>query len=475
MFRPSYNRTATGRLNNYRKSGEYRVEQENKIPIKGIRIRTLNFGMIFVSCVLYILLIVASFYALREYRAMVVATDSYIASEKNALLLAEGSDYLTEEVRLFAVNANLKHVENYFTEVYTTRRREKVFEVFEAYEAHENYHLLQKALDDSNNLMEQEIYSMKLVASAQDYDMEEFEDVQKVALSPEDQALSPEEKRDKARDLVFGVEYQEKKALIMDGVSTFMSQIIRESQQEQQKSTDSLRVTMYRQQVLISILFIENILVFILIIRLIIKPLQIYIRNIKDEKRMEIIGSYEFKYLALTYNNIFELNVANEAVLRHQAEHDPLTGLMNRGAFEQLRKAFRANSEPLILMIIDVDKFKLVNDGYGHETGDKVLKKVARLLEESFRTTDYCARIGGDEFAVIMVNVMSDMKSVVVSKISALNDKLLHPDDGLPEVSLSVGAAYSEHGFTDDLYNQADKALYVVKEHGRCDCRFYKR
>ncbi len=464
-----------GRLNHYRKSGEYCVEQENKVPIKGIRIRTLNFGMIFVSCVLYILLIVASFYALREYQAMVVATDSYIASEKNALLLAEGSDYLTEEVRLFAVNADLKHVENYFTEVYTTKRREKVFELFESYETHENYNLLQKALDDSNNLMKQEIYSMKLVASAQNYDMEGFEDVQKVELSPEDQALGPEEKREKARDLVFGTEYQEKKALIMDGVSTFMNEIIQESQQEQQESTDGLRVTMHRQQVLISILFIENILVFILIIRLIIKPLQIYIRNIKDEKRMEIIGSYEFKYLALTYNNIFELNVANEAVLRHQAEHDPLTGLMNRGAFEQLRKAFRANSDPLILMIIDVDKFKLVNDGYGHEMGDKVLKKVARLLEESFRTTDFCARIGGDEFAVIMVNAMSDMKSVVVSKINALNDKLLHPDDGLPKVSLSVGAAYSEHGFTDELYNQADKALYVVKEHGRCDCRFYKR
>lgn len=450
------------------------MKTDNKIPIRGMRIQTLNFVMIFVSCILYILLLAATSYALHEYQVMVSATDDYIDCEHQALLLAEGSNYLTEQVRLFAVNADTEHVENYFTEVYTTRRREQVFELFETYDSNKNYDLLQTALDNSNKLMEQEIYSMRLVADAQNCDMADYEDVQKVRLSPEDQALSSEEKMEKARDLVFGSEYQESKALILGDVSAFMDGIIRENKQAQQKSTDDLKSSMKRQQFLISILFIENILVFILIIHLIIKPLQIYVKNIKDEQRLEITGSYEFKYLALTYNNIFELNVANETMLRHQAEHDPLTGIINRGAFNQLKEAFKIKSEPLILMIIDVDKFKLVNDGYGHETGDRVLKKVAGLLEESFRSTDFPARIGGDEFAVIVTNAAPDMKSIIEDKVKAMNEVLQHPEDGLPEVSLSVGAAYSESGFPDDLYKQADAALYDVKEHGRCGCRFYE-
>lgn len=190
---------------------------------------------------------------------------------------------------------------------------------------------------------------------------------------------------------------------------------------------------------------------------------------------LEITGSYEFKYLALTYNNIFELNAANETVLRHQAEHDPLTGIINRGAFDHLKQLFKAKLDPIALLIIDVDKFKLVNDGYGHETGDKVLQKVARLLEESFRSTDFPARIGGDEFAVIITDITEDLKSVIENKINLLNDMLLHPDDGLPAVSLSVGAAFSDCGFADELYSQADEALYDVKKHGRCGLKFYQK
>ncbi len=447
---------------------------ESKTSIKGMRIRTLNLSMIVVSCILYILLLVASTYALQEYKVMVSATENYVSCQKNALLLAEGSDYLTEQVRLFAVNADLKHVENYFTEVYTTKRRDSVFELAELYDANPYYDRLQLALDNSNRLMEQEIYSMKLVAAAQNYDMADYKDVQNVELRAEDLALSREEQMDKACDMVFGEEYQKNKAQILDDISDFVNDIIHKNQQEQQESTTDLRNTMRQQQVLISILFIENILVFILIIRLIIKPLQIYISNIKDEKRLEITGSYEFKYLALTYNNIFEINAANEDMLRHQAEHDPLTGIINRGAFEHLREIFKSKPEPLIFLIIDVDKFKLVNDGYGHETGDKVLKKVAKLLEDSFRSSDFPARIGGDEFAVIVTHATWDMVSIIENKIHTLNEMLLHPDDGLPEVSLSVGGAYSERGFAEDLYANADAALYEVKENGRCGCRFYK-
>ena len=174
------------------------------------------------------------------------------------------------------------------------------------------------------------------------------------------------------------------------------------------------------------------------IIFLIIKPLRVYVNCIRKGKLIEITGAYEFKYLALTYNDIYEVNAANEILLRHQAEHDPLTGLMNRGAFDHVKEVLRVKAQPIALLLIDVDQFKLVNDGYGHEVGDKVLKKVARLLGESFRSTDFPARVGGDEFSVILTGVDRGQQAQIEEKIKTINDALRNPTDGLPQVSLSV-------------------------------------
>ena len=448
---------------------------DRKIQIRGIKIRTLNVVMISISCVLYVLLLWATVHALQKYDIMVSATEHANACQKNAALVSEGSDHLTEQVRLFAVTMDKQYLMNYFKEIYSTKRRDTVLDQLGDYDiSSKTSDYLRTALNESNELMQTEMYSMKLIAAANNYSLTNYSDVEQIDLTTEDAALSPKQMIEKAQDLVFGSDYQNAKKSISRNITNFLDAILIDSRQKQQASTLNLKRTMRNQQILISILFIENILIFILIIRLIIKPLQIYINNIKHEKRLEITGSYEFKYLALTYNNIFELNAANELILRHQAEHDPLTGIMNRGAFEQLKTAFKTYTDPFAFLIIDVDKFKLVNDGYGHETGDDVLKKVAKLLEKSFRSTDYPARIGGDEFAVIVTNITPDMKTVILNKINAINETLMNPDDDLPQVSLSVGAALSECGFTDDLYKKADTALYEVKEHGRCGCRFFE-
>ena len=442
---------------------------DRKIQIRGIKIRTLNVVMISISCILYVLLLWATVHALQKYDIMVSATEHANACQKNAALVSEGSDYLTEQVRLFTVTMDKQYLMNYFKEIYSTKRRDTVLDQLGDYDiSSKTSDYLRTALNESNELMQTEMYSMKLIAAANHYSMTNYSDVEQIDLTTEDAALSPKQMIEKAQDLVFGSDYQNAKKSISRNITNFLDAILIDSRQKQQASTLNLKRTMRNQQILISILFIENILIFILIIRLIIKPLQIYINNIKHEKRLEITGSYEFKYLAFTYNNIFELNAANELILRHQAEHDPLTGIMNRGAFEQLKTAFKTYTDPFAFLIIDVDKFKLVNDGYGHETGDDVLKKVAKLLEKSFRSTDYPARIGGDEFAVIVTNITPDMKTVILNKINAINETLMNPDDDLPQVSLSVGAALSECGFTDDLYKKADTALYEVKEHGRC-------
>lgn len=446
---------------------------EEKKQVKGVRISAVNLAMIAISCVLYILLILATIHISQQYKTVHSSMDEYITFEENESFLTEGSAYMTEQVRLYTVTLEPEYMERYFTEVNETRRRETALERMEAvYEDDEAYAYLTEALRHSNDLMRDEIYAMRLISEAQAYPEESLPpEVREAPLSAGDQALSSDEMIQKARELVFGTAYQDAKTRIQDSVENSLESMHKMTNEKMMSDTASLESTMTRQRWLISILFAETVVTFLLIIMLIIKPLQIYINCIQEEKMMEITGSYEFKYLALTYNDVFELKNANEVMLRHRAEHDPLTGLINRGGFEQLKNVLRVKGGPLGFLIIDVDKFKLINDGYGHEVGDRVLKKVARALESHFRASDHAMRIGGDEFAVILTDMMRDMSPLLIQKVKEINDFLLHPDDGLPPVSLSVGGAFSENGFTDDLYQRADAALYQVKENGRCGCR----
>ena len=160
-------------------------------------------------------------------------------------------------------------------------------------------------------------------------------------------------------------------------------------------------------------------------------------------------------------------------MLREKAEKDALTGILNRGAFDQLRSRLKMKLTPICLLLIDVDVFKSINDTYGHEMGDRALKRVAELLEDTFRASDFPARIGGDEFAVIMTEVNEDSRESIARKAEEMNHILLKGENGLPKFSLSIGIAFSDRGFDDELYKKADKALYRVKEAGRCGYAFY--
>lgn len=83
-------------------------------------------------------------------------------------------------------------------------------------------------------------------------------------------------------------------------------------------------------------------------------------------------------------------------------------------------------------------------------------------------------RLGGDEFAVVMPRVAPGLRQVIEKKVTALNQGLKIRENDLPSASVSAGAAFSEHGFTEELYRNADWALYAAKKNGRCGCSFYE-
>ena len=167
-------------------------------------------------------------------------------------------------------------------------------------------------------------------------------------------------------------------------------------------------------------------------------------------------------------------DVTEEKLMRRQAEYDSMTGVLNRGAFDQIINLMEKDKRDFALVIVDVDNFKNINDTCGHAAGDSVLKRVSKLLVEGFRSIDRVYRIGGDEFAVVMMDVTSKHAYTIGKKISAINKQLATRDGDAPAVSLSVGAAFMDRENPgESLFKDADLALYYVKEHGRNGCHVY--
>ena len=169
----------------------------------------------------------------------------------------------------------------------------------------------------------------------------------------------------------------------------------------------------------------------------------------------------------------FFVHVASrsERDLTNEAERDGMTGLYNRSAYEKILSGL--NVPATTLLLVDVDHFKAVNDTYGHDTGDRVLKKIAELLTHAFRSEDYICRIGGDEYVVLMKTAPELTDGTIRNKVDAINGALTHPGDDLPPVSISVGVSSgAEHATAVALFTSADRALYRVKAAGGKDCAF---
>jgi diguanylate cyclase (GGDEF)-like protein len=162
---------------------------------------------------------------------------------------------------------------------------------------------------------------------------------------------------------------------------------------------------------------------------------------------------------------------------------DPMTGLRNRRAFEkelaiQFERA-RRYSRPLSLIMVDVDHFKTINDGYGHPAGDAVLREVAHCIARQTRSSDLVARIGGEEFAVVLPETPLFEAVQVAEKIRAgvAASPLKVGNIELP-VTISAGAAnmpHSEVNSSEELVHAADQALYRAKERGRNRIELEKR
>jgi two-component system, cell cycle response regulator len=164
---------------------------------------------------------------------------------------------------------------------------------------------------------------------------------------------------------------------------------------------------------------------------------------------------------------------ARSVTLEYEALTDGLTGMHNRRYFDdamnEYLEQFRKIDKPIGLMILDLDHFKKVNDTYGHDVGDEVLRQIARCLQEFTRYHDVVARLGGEEFAVVAPNMSRESLFKLAERIRyAISSLNIKSGNVTLRVTMSIGLTiWDQKETAEQLYKRADMQLYQAKRSGR--------
>lgn len=184
-------------------------------------------------------------------------------------------------------------------------------------------------------------------------------------------------------------------------------------------------------------------------------------RDLKPVTAHDFVIARSLRYVQLTL-----LRAAEQAQLEYLATHDHLTDVANRRLFTERLTETLATRDDVIVMFCDLDAFKNINDTLGHKLGDEVLAETARRLRSAIPDDALLARMGGDEFTVMLHGSLDEATATAERMVTALEEPM-HLEGSVVRVALSVGIAQAQPGSTaGGLLNRADSALYEVKRAG---------
>ena len=446
------------------------VLSPSESEIHAPKLSVVNIAVIALSIAFTVIATILMFQLFYSLKGEKTAHDRFNSCVSAATQLMDASDDLTRDALLYSASGETKFLDSYLDELDSKRNRDKALEVLENEASNTKAAKeLQEALDNSNKLARYELYAMRLTADSQGlFPMPER--LAEVKLSEEDLPLSEQRKAELSKSMLLGSAYSALKQPIEKDVDECLESLVEELSEEESHYENQVEHLMILMFVAISGLFIVVLVAALVNWRLVLRPMKRHGKNLHDNELLDPIGAFEIQRVAHAYNEVYEENHRRTLLLEHEAQTDPLTGLLNHRSYDKLLTRYSSN---IGLAIIDLDLFKEVNDKYGHKVGDEVLKKVAIAISYHFRTTDYACRIGGDEFAVVMTEIDESNHDIIAAKLDEIATKLADDSDGLPAITCSTGIAFMrESDNADNLYELADRALYEAKNEGRARYAF---
>ncbi|RFU61220.1 sensor domain-containing diguanylate cyclase [Peribacillus glennii] len=211
-------------------------------------------------------------------------------------------------------------------------------------------------------------------------------------------------------------------------------------------------------------------LISIVMLKTIIKPvrdLAEYARNISENETVPVPRISGWYYELKELKRAILLAVDSYQRQLHYVENesnlDPLTGHFNRRSLEKTIEEMESYS----ILLFDLDRFKAVNDQYGHQMGDEVLKYIAKLAKEETREKDLCFRLGGEEFLIILPETDTEMAETIAERIRKKAEMTSSPTGNPVTLSIGIGSSAKTAKHFTDLLNITDQALYKAKQEGR--------
>ena len=413
---------------------------------EGVSLRNIHKWQIVFAVIFSCLMIFSTYRLINSFMRVKNASEENLMLQNSVHGLMDASDHLTEMVQRFTESGDRRFMEQYFIEAFATKRREQaITELKRVKNVGPALASLEEAMRYSVKLMDREYYAMRLVIEAKG--IREYPSVLKgVTLNSADMALSPEDKMRRATKMVLDGEYYTQKNRIRAEVNNTVQAIVSQAQKEETDALERFQKELNLARAGVLMIIASIFFVVWLTSTLGINPILRAVDQIETDSPIRETGANEFRYLAKAYNNLYFMYKKSIEHLNFKASHD------------------------------DVDNFKTINDTYGHETGDKVLKKLVQVLKKNFRSDDYICRLGGDEFVVFMVHSDEMQRKLIEMKLEKINRELSNADDGVPAVSVSVGIVHgTQASDIETLLSKGDEAMYKSKERGKHTFTFYDK
>lgn len=395
----------------------------------------------------------------------IIANNTALSENCSAYILHPVTDDSDIYVPTEGSKTNYGPLMTYASEYYSDNRGPKVLERFKHYDVSPDSLLyVNYASEKSEQMIAIQIHAISVMDSVHPLpSIPELNTIPRVALTSQEHAMTAEERVKYAQNLLFGQKYTQLRFYVSENVKNCTNKINYNFNRRVTEVKDhiiAMRIVLWIEIVVLILILVGVVL---LLHYLILNPMRKYAKDIFENKPIAKFGKmYEMRMLATAYNDMLEHHNKLENILRDEAEVDALTKLPNRYCFEHDVLEMENKSEPIAVLMFDINFLKKINDTKGHLAGDRAIRTSGCCIRECFKVKEdakNCYRVGGDEFVVLLTNVSEEVVLRKVEKFRLATKR--------ERVSVSVGYTWAATTNTKDIQKlmlEADKRMYEDKK-----------